>query len=62
MVSPDSQKEVWFEHKMGEGKVYYSNPINNQTTWERPQDAQIMSPPGPGNIGRVIFLVCTWSS
>ncbi|XP_064382447.1 transcription elongation regulator 1-like isoform X2 [Halichondria panicea] len=48
MASPENQKEVWFEHKMGEGKVYYSNPKNNQTTWERPQDAQIISPPGPG--------------
>ena len=45
---PGNQKEVWFEHMTKEGKPYYSNPQTHQTSWERPQDAQIITPPAPG--------------
>ena len=58
---PVNQKEVWFEHVTTDGKQYYSNPQTHQTSWERPQDVQIIAPPAPGTgcYGNDYFcLVC----
>lgn len=42
------QKEIWLEHKMPNGRVYYSNLITRQTKWEKPVDAIIQpGPPAP---------------
>lgn len=39
------QKEIWLEHKMPNGRSYYSNLVTRQTKWEKPVDAIIQ--PGP---------------
>lgn len=38
--------EVWYEHKMSDGRVYYSHSQTRKTTWDRPQNAKIMPHPG----------------
>ncbi len=56
-MAPGNQSEVWFEHQTAEGKSYYSNPKTKQTTWERPTDVQIISPPSPaGTVPCVQYL------
>ena len=47
---PSSQTEVWFEHRTADGRTYYSHPQTQKTTWERPQNAQIIPQPSPGNV------------
>ena len=43
-----SGPEVWLEHKMPNGRTYYSNSITRQTQWEKPKDAVIHpGPPAP---------------
>ena len=42
------QKDVWLEHRMPDGKVYFSNPVTRKTQWERPVDAIVQpGPPAP---------------
>ena len=38
--------EVWYEHKMSDGRVYFSHSVTRKTTWDRPQNAPIMPHPG----------------
>lgn len=51
------QKEIWLEHKMPNGRVYYSNLVTRQTKWEKPVNAIIQPGPpalmggAPGNQG-----------
>lgn len=37
-------EEVWFEHRTGDGRVYYSHPHTHKTMWERPKGARIITP------------------
>jgi hypothetical protein len=37
----DRGRELWFEHKLPDGRVYFSHPVTRKTTWDRPQNAQI---------------------
>ena len=39
-------REVWYEHKISDGRVYYSHSVTRKTTWDRPQNAQVMPHPG----------------
>ena len=38
--------EVWYEHKMSDGRAYYSHSQTRTTTWDRPQNVQIVPHPG----------------
>ncbi len=40
--------EVWFEHKTADGRMYYSHPQTQKTTWERPPGAHIVPQPPAG--------------
>ncbi|KAL5471285.1 hypothetical protein EMCRGX_G029382 [Ephydatia muelleri] len=44
-INPANQTEVWFEHRTADGRVYFSHPQTQKTTWDRPHDAQIISQP-----------------
>ena len=44
-VNPANQTEVWFEHRTSDGRVYYSHPQTQKTTWDRPHGAQIIPQP-----------------
>ena len=41
----DRGGELWFEHKLPDGRVYFSHPVTRKTTWDRPQNAQIKPHP-----------------
>ena len=47
--------EVWYEHKMSDGRVYYSHSQTRKTTWDRPQNAKIMPHPGQQSTFSVYF-------
>ena len=44
------QKEIWLEHKMPNGQVYYSNLVTRQTKWDKPANA-IVQPGPPAPVG-----------
>ena len=37
----DGGRELWFEHKLPDGRVYFSHPVTRKTTWDRPPNVQI---------------------
>ena len=45
MMTPPPGEPFWIEHKSPDGKAYYSNPITQETTWQRP--ANVLVRPGP---------------
>ena len=48
--------EVWYEHKMSDGRVYYSHTQTRKTTWDRPQNAKIMPHPGQQSMSIVPLI------
>lgn len=44
MVPPPGEP-FWLEHKSPDGKVYYSNPITHETTWQRPANVLVRQGP-----------------
>ena len=50
----DRGRELWFEHKLPDGRVYFSHPVTRKTTWDRPQNAQIN--PHPAQQGTLTFV------
>eukprot|EP00731_Ephydatia_muelleri_P020676 Em0013g403a len=44
-INPANQTEVWFEHRTADGRVYFSHPQTQKTTWDRPHGAQIIPQP-----------------
>ena len=44
-MTPPPGKPFWIEHKQPDGKAYHSNPITQETTWQRP--ANVLVRPGP---------------
>ena len=45
MMTPPPGEPFWLEHKSPDGKVYYSNPITNETTWQRPANVLVRQGP-----------------
>jgi len=45
MMTPPPGEPFWIEHKSPDGKIYYSNPMTHETTWQRP--ANVIVRPGP---------------
>ena len=39
------RKEAWYEHKMPDGRVYFSHSVTRKTTWDRPQNVQVLPHP-----------------
>ena len=44
-MTPPPGEPFWLEHKSPDGKVYYSNPITNETTWQRPANVLVRQGP-----------------
>ena len=44
-MAPPPGEPFWLEHKSPDGKVYYSNPITNETTWQRPANVLVRQGP-----------------
>ena len=44
-INPANQTEVWFEHRTADGRIYFSHPQTQKTTWDRPHGAQIIPQP-----------------
>lgn len=36
---------MWYEHKLPDGRVYYSHSLTRKTVWDRPQNVQILPHP-----------------
>ena len=41
-VNDNKTSPLWMEHRTSDGKVYYSDPITKETTWDKPPGAKIV--------------------
>ena len=48
--------EVWYEHKLPDGRVYFSHSQTQKTVWERPQNVQVF--PHPAQQSTYVYTHC----
>ena len=56
-VGQERVRETWYEHKMPDGRVYFSHSVSRKTTWDRPQNAQIKPHPAQQSRSPLSFSV-----